>query len=113
LATATATGLWTLAWMYFRPQVQWFVATFGGDWIVGILAVVFTIVILRVVLSLLKDLRNFRRIERRRAEIARRLQAGTVVQVLHAETEGAKRDTPTQSPKAHQAEAGDSAATDA
>lgn len=113
LATATATAMWTLAWVYARPQVEWFVSTFGGQWIAVGLAIIFGVVLLRVTLSFLKDIRNFRRIERRRAEIARRLEAGTVVQVLHAETEAAKKATRPPTATAAQPDKSDASATDA
>lgn len=86
LATATATGAWTLAWAYFRPQAQWFVDTFGGQWIALGIVLLFVAVLARTVIGFLRDLRAYRRVERRRQEIARRLEAGTVVQVLRAET---------------------------
>ncbi len=93
LATATATGGWTLAWAYFRPQAEWFVDAFGGRWIAVGIVVIFVLVIGKTVIGFLRDLRAYKRIERRREEIARRLKAGTVVQVLRAE---ASRDAAAQ-----------------
>lgn len=93
LATATATGGWTLAWAYFRPQAEWFVDTFGGHWIALGIVVLFVLVLGKTVIGFLRDLRAYKRVERRRQEIAKRLKAGTVVQVLRAE---ASRDATAQ-----------------
>jgi uncharacterized membrane protein len=91
LATATATAGWTLAWMYFRPQVEWFIARADGPWIAAGIAAVFTLVLAKTVVGFLRDVRSYRRIERRRREIARRLEAGAVTQVLHARDPDAER----------------------
>jgi uncharacterized membrane protein len=95
LATATATGAWTLGWMYFRPEVEWFIDTFGGHWIALGIGIIFAFVLGRAALGFLGDIRRYRVVEQHRQEIAKRLQAASVTQVLKAEpqdeTDSAKR----------------------
>ena len=70
LATATATAAWTIAWYYAADQVSAFVEQYGGGWIAAAMIGAFLLVLSGTFIGFVKDMLQFRREKRARADQA-------------------------------------------
>jgi len=85
-ATALTTAYWTALWYYARDTVQPIVDGPYGKWIHAGVLLLFALLIAWMAMGFARDRREFRRLQARRSELARR---GQHSQTLYADSEPA------------------------